>query len=282
VTGAIDDLALLVPPPATPVDRDGDWSAVEAALGLHLPEDFKALVRRYGLGEFDDITLLTPFDTHTGGVLDLVERARDLLNQFDQPRDEWPEDFPYPLYPETNGLLEWASTTEGSSLYWLTDGEADRWPVVVWDMRRGAQRFDLGAVDFLHGYLSSRFEVELLRAPPAVPWFDPYRKRVEVYVQLSDGDLPYLEQLRVLREVLAPTADRGNWEGFGQRQDYFKAVDRDGLLTYQNIAGHEIKVEFPPEDEDQARTVILEASRAMGCRVLGATRNGEPTGSPGG
>jgi hypothetical protein len=44
----IDDLVRLVPPPAEPVDAHGDWDAVEAALGLGIPIDFKTLITRYG------------------------------------------------------------------------------------------------------------------------------------------------------------------------------------------------------------------------------------------
>ncbi|MBB3732477.1 SMI1/KNR4 family protein [Nonomuraea dietziae] len=61
----IDDLVALVPPPTEPVDARGDWHEVEAALGLALPTDFKALIERYGLGQFvDHITPLTPFGAH--------------------------------------------------------------------------------------------------------------------------------------------------------------------------------------------------------------------------
>src|SRR5688572_9224139 len=69
----IEDLVALVPPPTEPVDARGDWHEVEAALGLALPADFKALIERYGLGQFvDHITPLTPFGAH--GLL--IERAQ--------------------------------------------------------------------------------------------------------------------------------------------------------------------------------------------------------------
>ncbi len=184
-------------------------------------------------------------------------------------RGEWPEDFPYPLYPEPHGLLEWANTGDGDGLYWLTLGEPDSWPVVVWNIREGARRYDTGAVELLLGYLSGQREVQLLRPPPSDPWFDPLRERVQVSLALADGDLPYPDRLRVLRDVLAPTADRGGWDGGnGLRQDDFRAVDRDWLLTYENAYGHQIRVAFPPEDEHEARCVVTRAARAMGCTVL--------------
>src|SRR6266542_3842508 len=134
----IDDLVRLVPPPAAPVDADGDWSAVEAALGLRLPADFQALVGRYGVGQFGDISLWTPFAKRLDGVFDLVKHARRLVDFHRPLRDELPEDFPHPLYPEPGGLLEWASTSNGDSRCWLTGGDPDSWPAVVWNIRRGA------------------------------------------------------------------------------------------------------------------------------------------------
>jgi hypothetical protein len=278
----IEDLVRLVPPPALPIDADGDWSAVEADLGLQLPADYQALVRRYGIGSFGDIDLWTPFDTHSDGVFDLVEHAHGLVDFHAALREVAPEDFPHPLYPESGGLLEWASSPNGDSLCWLTGGRPDSWPVVGWNMRRGVHRYEAGAVELLHGFLSGQREVELLGPAPGVPWFDPYRKRSQVYVDLSEGVLSYEEELRILREVLAPTADRGSFNAFGQRQDHFKAIDRDWLLTYGNAGGHQVWVAFPPEDDEEARLVISDAARAMGCRVVAARMNGQSTWTRGG
>jgi SMI1-KNR4 cell-wall len=274
---AIDDLVSLVPPPIAPVDSDGDWERVEATLGLRLPADFKTLMRRYGFGEFPDITLFTPFDTHTEGAYDLVERGRTLVERYQNLRSMAPEIFPYPLYPEPGGLLEWAITSDNTSLCWLIEGEAETWPVAVWNsVAARADRYQMGAVDLLYRYLSGQQKVPLLRPPPPVPWFEPHRERTVVFVQLSKSELPYRKQLQKLREGFAPTADRGSVKERGRRQDYFKAVDHDWLLMYEDNYGYRICVEFPPEDEQQARAAIFQAARAMGCDVLAATSNAEP------
>src|SRR2546429_3014358 len=128
VVTTIDDLVALVPPPVAPIDGDGDWTEVEHVLGVGLPTDFQALVHRYGFGQFADITLLTPFSTRADGLFNLVRRARSQVDSYQAHRDEWPEDFPYPLYPEPHGLLEWANTGDGDVLCWLTAGKPDRWP----------------------------------------------------------------------------------------------------------------------------------------------------------
>lgn len=256
----LDDLVRLIPPPGDPVGLGGDWQLAEAELGLVLPSDFKALAARYGDGSFDDISLLS--------LEELVSSAQDLLGAAGEFREMVPEAVPFPLYPEPGGVLEWARSGNGDSLCWLTEGEPGAWPTAVWNPRDSAQRHDLGAVAFLCEYFGGRLEVPLLGPPPPVPWFDPHRDLSRVYVQLSDGELSYEQRLRILRDVLSPTAYRGAHDGGeGARQYHFKAIARDWLLTYEDCYGHQIRVAFPPEDDDEAHTVILDAVRAMGCQV---------------
>jgi hypothetical protein len=266
----IDDLTALIPPPPSPADAEGDWRQVEATLGLRLPADYKQLVRTYGFGSFDDILLWTPFTRYMDGTTNVVQQNLDLLAIFEDLREDSPEDFPYPLYPEPGGLLQWASTGNGDALCFITEGEPDRWPVAVWNIRgQGADRHEVGAVDLLHGYFTGQRTVQALGPAPALPWFDPHRLRMQLYVRLSDSDIPYSERLRILRAALAPSGDRGAWEGDrDQRQDHVKAVERDWLLMYETAYGHQIRVAFPPEDAAQVLALILDAARAMGCEVV--------------
>jgi hypothetical protein len=274
----INDLIQLVAPPAAPVHSDGDWGAAEHALGLALPADYRALVATYGLGRFDDITVFTPFAATTSRYADLVARAGEFLDTYDDARADDPEAFPYPLHPEPGGLLPWAGDGNGVTLCWLTEGAAGEWPVVVFDYGLRCDRHDVGAVDFLYGCLSGRDRVPGLAEEDPGRWFDAHRDRVQVYMRLSDGERPYDERLRILRAALAPTADRGAFSDGRNRQDHFKAIDRDWLLTYETAYGHQIRVAFPPEDAATARAVVAAAVQEMGCTVLATTTHrGEPT-----
>ncbi|MGH3738109.1 MAG: SMI1/KNR4 family protein [Micromonosporaceae bacterium] len=265
----IEELVRLVPPPAVPVAADGDWGAVEATLGLRLPADYRALVTRYGVGDFDDITLLSPFAPAHHGDTNLVVRARALPGDLELLRREFPESVPYPLFPEPGGALTWAVTGNADLLSWLTGEES--WPIVLWNIRDGwSQRYECGAVELLHGHFSGRRTIEAWGTAPREPWFDPYRERVQVYLRLAEGDRPYPERLRILRDALAPTADRGSYTHDGRRQDHFKAVDRDWLVTYETMYGHQLRVAFPAGDEPAARRTVRATVAAMGCRVLSA------------
>jgi hypothetical protein len=210
--------------------------------------------------------------------------SRVLIPWFEDLRAEVPEDFPFPLYPEPGGLLPWAKTGDGTDLCWLTEGQPDSWPTAAWNIPGGGHRYDMIAAELLYRYLSGQLHVELLRPAPAEPWFDPYRERWEVSVALAPSDVPYKVRLRILREHLAPTADRGSHEdALGRRRDQFKAIERDWLLTFHETgyAADWIEVAFPPEDNRDARAVILAAVRAMGSRMLSATRNAQPVWSDG-
>jgi len=285
----IDDLVRLVPPPEAPVDATGDWERVEADLGLELPSDFKMLIQRYGSGQFESfITPLNPFGPHPL----LIADARR-LQEDDQPfREENPELSPYAFYPEPGGLLPWAGTDNGDRICWLTEGHPHAWTTVTWNVRSCVyDAHAVGAVGFLHGWLTGQISTTVFGdCDDAQPWFDPtpYPELSHVNLWLTEGELPYSERLRILREALAPTADRGRWQGADGRQDHFIATALGWRLTYENwplareswrliyesAYGHCILVAFPPEDEDRARRTMLDAAARMGCRVLAASSGG--------
>jgi hypothetical protein len=99
-----------------------------------------------------------------------------------------------------------------------------------------------------------------------------------VIVRLADSQTPYTDRLRSLREALAPTADRGGHDdGGGDRQDHFAATARGWRLTYETAYGHQIHIAYPPDDETQARSVILDAIDRMSCQVQAVTTHrGQP------
>jgi hypothetical protein len=268
----MDDLVRRVPPPRDPVDGHGDWAAAEATLGLSLPADFKALVGRYGRGEFCDLLYVySPFGGRT-----LVDYGVQILADDREVRAEFPQDYPYPLYPEPGGLLVWGESSNGHRLCWLTEGAPDDWPVVVWHPRDvDYEMHPMGAVAFIEGWLSGR--VDGRRFPAAftatAQWFDPPRELTHVYVRLTEGEFSYPQRLRILREALAPTVDRHGVElAGGVRQDHFVATPAQWRVTYETAYGHQIRVAFPPDDDENARTAILRAVQLMGCQVVSARR----------
>ncbi|MFD8950797.1 SMI1/KNR4 family protein [Streptomyces xanthophaeus] len=260
----------LIPPPAVPVDARGDWRAVEAGLGVRLPDDYKWLVETYGWGEFCDLLYLqTPFGTNAhNGIAWQTAHGPD-------PVDVDPDRYPYPLHPEPGGLLVWGTTMDADRLCWRTGGPAGEWPVVVWSSEGWYETQPMGAAEFLTGWAAGEVASRLLGGmPPGLaPWFNTFRPRTHRCLVLSEGPLVHDERLRVLRGALAPTADRGSWrsERDGSGQDHFATVGADWQLTYDTDRPHQIRIDFPPEDSGAVRQRLFAAVERMGCRVLEVT-----------
>jgi hypothetical protein len=137
----LDELERLVPPPAEAPAVD--WSAIE------VPEDYRALVERYGAAALGGLQLLVP--GHENRYLDLlrqIEPQRAALRTLgDAPYD--PDD-----------LLPWGIDESGNVVWWLMRGD---WPVVA-NEARGEDwlRYEGGAVEFLTETLSGRLRSDVL------------------------------------------------------------------------------------------------------------------------
>src|SRR5579863_5757225 len=129
---SFDALRRIMPPPANP-SLGGTlpaWPAIEKQLGP-LPGEYKEFIETYGLGKIDDFVILySPnaadryLNLLTRGPIDL-----DALRELKTKHGD--REVPYPLYPDPNGLLPFGIDENGDGLYWLTEGDPDRWPIVV-------------------------------------------------------------------------------------------------------------------------------------------------------
>ncbi|MFD4936626.1 SMI1/KNR4 family protein [Streptomyces virginiae] len=265
-----DALARLVTPPTAPVEARGDWTAAETALGVRLPDDYKWLVATYGWGEFCDLLHLhTPFGANRYNRVEWQSAHPTESPERDRER------YPYPLHPAPGGLLIWGTTMDADRLCWLTDGEPEEWPVVVWSSEGWYETHRTGAAAFFEGWVGGRVHSRLLGAmdPDLAPWFNTFRPRVDRCLVLSEGPLSHDERLSRLRTALAPTTDRGAWrsERDGSGQDHFATLDADWLLTYDTPHPHRIRIAFPPEDTERVRHRLFAAAELMECRVLEVT-----------
>jgi hypothetical protein len=74
-------------------------------------------------------------------------------------REQFPEDYPYPLYFEPGGLLPWGISEDGDYYYcWLTRGLPDKWPVITVPRHADVELFEMTMVKFIEGALLGEIE----------------------------------------------------------------------------------------------------------------------------
>ncbi|KIF00603.1 hypothetical protein PL81_40280 [Streptomyces sp. RSD-27] len=263
-----------MPPPAAPVDAHGDWTAVEQELGVQLPEDYKALVETYGWGEFCDfLSLRTPFGDSPHNGLTWQNGSPSASLRWDGQKR-----YPYPLHPASGSLLIWGTTMDADRLCWRTTGNPNHWPVVIWSRGGEYETFPTGTAEFVEGWTGRHLSSRLLgdMEPDLAPWFNTFRPRIHRCLRLSEGPLPRPESLRILRDALAPTSDRGTWrtEDGQSGQDHFTTTDTDWQLTYDMANPHQIRVSYPPHDHEAVRQHLTTAARLMGCDIFTITTAG--------
>ena len=155
----------LAPPPAHLIATRGennDWVSVERAIGTALPTDYKAIIDRYGSGDFLDLLiLLNPFcDKDDLNLIYQVGTEPDvygpMIESYNQARfGAYPDECPFSVYPEPGGLFPVGVESVGRDLYWLTEGDPVDWTLVRYEIRGGwlCERFEVGLVEFLVDWL---------------------------------------------------------------------------------------------------------------------------------
>jgi hypothetical protein len=159
----LERLTSLVPPPAKPVERPdpASWPAVEVAMGTALPGDYKALLETYGSGTFDEVLwLFSPAAPPDGN---LVGQRDAVLADYAESRRRFPRRYPLAPFPEPGGVLPLGRSDTGNELYWVTEGEPDRWPVALFGSRSSRHEVHGGGIAaFLAALAAGELRTRLL------------------------------------------------------------------------------------------------------------------------
>jgi hypothetical protein len=95
----------------------GNWEALEAAMGLRLPTDYKAYITAYGSGMVNNC-LDIPSPLRPG---EDVRRWWTNWAEFYPDVAEYVHT-PYPVFPQPGGLLPFGTLRDVDILNWLTIG----------------------------------------------------------------------------------------------------------------------------------------------------------------
>jgi hypothetical protein len=172
---ALDQLCVALLPPKNPYRAEGDWVAVETALGLRLPSDYKAFITAYGSGVINGcLDVENPFN-----VRDDIRAWWTNFAAFYHDLPKYGQEIPYPVFPAKEGLLPFGTLGDVNLLNWLTIGDPDRWPFVYYDATKGFFEVKgLSATEFLleavtqRSPLLIRLRSDSVFAPPCD--FEPY------------------------------------------------------------------------------------------------------------
>ena len=176
IASLLEELKRIVPVPEAPIDVDQSMLAdTIKALNVPFPQDYLAYARVYGSGTIMAKyawEIISPFRPNFPEFVRKFFRRQD---GYRQPMET--QHLPLGLFPEPGGLLPFGHDDD-EYFTWKTDGDPDRWRVVViWRYdEEGYQEFNMGFLEFLVGFLTLKLKVpgyDLLWDPKKDISFDP-------------------------------------------------------------------------------------------------------------
>jgi hypothetical protein len=157
---SIHELLTVLPAPAHPNEAptSADWELYETITGITLPEDYQTYLRLFGTGSIGYVII--PYNPFCRRPLWQVRyTCRNWLQQVigivTMKQELGNHTFPYPLYPQPDGLLPWGQTDNGDQMFWYTHGPPEAWTVLVNEVRSAHfEAFDCSMTAFLHGIIT--------------------------------------------------------------------------------------------------------------------------------
>lgn len=158
------------------------WVDLEA-LGAYagaVPDEYRWFVERYGPGVINGV--LTVYAPVAGQPsVDLIACHEEFAHSLRRSRAAGVTD--EKAFPETNGLLLWASASDGTSYYWrTTDGSPEAWDVVCGNGELDFSDISLSTAEVLVAVASRRRGYDHAPSPDAAA-FEPW-------VWQDDDELP--------------------------------------------------------------------------------------------
>lgn len=153
----LEELTTILPPPRKPYRSEISWVEAEAAVGVRLPDDFKAFIDMYGPGEVNLLINLMIFQHPAAS-----EAVDYVLKKPIAMRENFPSEYELAIFPEPGGIFPFATTSNGEELYWATDpiDSPNDWRILLHE-GRGAELmwFDGRFVDLLLAALTGQGDV---------------------------------------------------------------------------------------------------------------------------
>ncbi|MEM8534476.1 MAG: SMI1/KNR4 family protein [Chloroflexota bacterium] len=165
---SLNKLLNVLPAPTSPIETitPDQWETFELSTGMSLPSDYKEYLGIFGTGVVGGvITPYNPFCKRT--LLRASYTCRNWMGQaiaISRHKQQFgTEVFPYPLYPEPDGVLPWGATDNGDQLFWLTTGSPNEWSVVINEVRSSIfEQFACSMTAFLHDLIIGNIQSKII------------------------------------------------------------------------------------------------------------------------
>jgi hypothetical protein len=131
-------------------------------LGLRLPPSYLEFIEQYGFsGYWQQFWYVLDPRTDGGWTSPADDLSgRNILSAHRVIRASWPDDVPYPIFPEAGGLLPWAATDNGGRFFWLTEGPSESWTTIYAPDRSGGfTEIEMDVPAIVWGLISGEFRL---------------------------------------------------------------------------------------------------------------------------
>jgi uncharacterized protein involved in tolerance to divalent cations len=164
------DIDSIFPVPEHPIDTIRDWTRAENELRYTLPDDYKAIVEKYGTFNIDSFMwIFNPFAQNRN--VNLLIQTISSKKIFDNIKHDVSNCIPYE-YPDIYDLINWASTDNGDRLYWLINRNTNKWIIAINETRTIEwQDFDMTTTEFLFKLLTKQIHINAF--PDTFPCDNP-------------------------------------------------------------------------------------------------------------
>ena len=109
---------------------------------------------RYGTGHFGDT--IQVYNPASPSYFATIEEACSVYR--DLRISEGEQFVPHEVFPASPGLFPWGDDVNGHMMFWLTEGDADHWPIVLLTVDGESEQLNLPMTTFLAKILSCEMD----------------------------------------------------------------------------------------------------------------------------
>jgi hypothetical protein len=166
---ALERLAKMVPPPASPLELEREPACLTFSDGepVHFSPDYLALVDTYGSGWFKesgDIGMIAEIhNPRAVAYRNIFDGEHEFLRRCKAEERRGKSGYAaYEIFPASPGLNQWGYAEGRKAYHWLTEGPPCRWPIIVmWEFEFFASD-DMSVVEFLEKLLAGELDAGFL------------------------------------------------------------------------------------------------------------------------